>query len=177
MDTAKLDLLIRSKFTEREMDTLVKLAQLNEAMQEIMRLSSELQTEKVELLVKERFSEDALNKLDQLSNFLALHRLICDKKKTTVDEERLTVLDKAREQMNTLSQQFNELAGVCALLHNIKIKMSEAESISAQLTQTIDELKATVVVRYNKETNCLVTTCEHCNEEVSFNLNDLQLVD
>lgn len=177
MDTAELDLLIRSKFTEQEMDTLIKLAQLYEAQQEIKNLSEQLQTEKVEQLVEMRITTTEMDRLASLAEFIQLHETICQKAKQTVDAEKLTVLSETREQMNILSQQLTELANAYTLLHNIKVKMSETQATEAELQKVIEELKTSGAVRYDKETHSLITVCEHCNEEVKFNLNDLQLVD
>jgi RNase P subunit RPR2 len=177
MDTAKLDELLHSKFTDAEMETLTKLAQLSEAIQQINKMKANLQTEKIEQLINFKFADAEISKLEKLAEFIQLHETICKKRKLTVDAEKLAVLDELREQMNIIHQQYQALNDACFLLHTIKTKTEETQKIADELQHAFEELKANSTVRYDKEQNALITKCEHCNEEVLFKLSDLQLVD
>lgn len=176
-DPVKLQELINSKFTEDEMNTLVQLEDLYNSAAKLRQIKSELNTEKVEHLVSEKISDTEIENLQQLAEANRLNAAIQAKQAQTVDENKLNEAVELNAQLIIISQQVNDLVNMLALLHNISLKKQNSEELTRQLQEKIDELKATGAVRFDKEQNALITTCNNCNEEVLFSLNDLQLIE
>lgn len=175
-DPVKLQQLVESKFTDEEMETLLNLEALLGELETIKQLQSSIKTAEIEQLLSSKIQDDEIDRLVKLQEFMQLCQTIQQKKEQTVDVDKLAVLEETREQMNILHQQFQELNDACFLLQTIKTKTEAAQRVAEELQRTFEELKANSTVRYDKEKNALITTCEHCNEEVFFNLSDLQLV-
>lgn len=176
-DTVKLEQLMSMKVTDDEIELLIALDALTKALDELHKLKSELNTEAIEQLASCRVPED---KIDELQKLLEAHQLnieIQKKKANTVDAEKLATLSELNEQVNILYQQVLGLEDTYAVLHRLEQQKKDAARIEAELQQAYEELKSTGAVRFDKEQNALVTICGHCNEEVLFNLNDLQLIE
>lgn len=176
-DPVKLEELMSLKVTDEEIELLTTLETLTKALEELHELQSRLKTEAIEQLVAHRIPEKEIDDLQQLGTLRRLHTEIQIKKERTLDADKLATLSELGEQVNILYQQVQELSTLHSLLNIINVKTETAKQINDELNATIDALKATGVVRYDKEKNALITVCEHCNEEVLFNLNDLQLVE
>lgn len=175
-DPVKLEQLVRSKFTDSDIELLISLEGLTKDVKAINELKSRLQTEKVERLTTSKIQDREIEQLKSLQELTDLFKVIQYKKQQTADVDRLAVVDELREQMNILSQQLTELSTARILLHNIAVKQNDVETTKAELSELLEELKTSSNVRYDKGNNALVTNCEHCNEEVYFKLSDLELV-
>lgn len=176
-DPAKLQELIESKFSDKELDMLVNLEALVGEIENIRGIQARLRTAETEQLVASKIQEEEIDKLVKLQEFIQLCDTIQQKKGQTVDAEKLAVVEELREQMNILHQQLQELSDAYNLIHTISMKTATAQVLAEELQKAFEDLKANSTVRYDKDRNALVTNCEHCNEEVYFSLNDLQLVD
>lgn len=86
-------------------------------------------------------------------------------------------LSDAGEEMTRLQ----EVVTACQELMQQQRKLDEQQKALADLTTELETTQARLLssggVKYDVELNALVKNCEHCNEEVAFSLENLQLLD